>query len=119
MELVAEGVPRSAAAVSAGVAALDHETVDHAVEGEPVIEVTRRLLACEIGVLLGAVGEPDEIGHRFRGLVVEEVDLNITVIGVENCLSHWHSFHSSVRMQMCSEPRIEADLMEPFYSASI
>ena len=37
-----------------------------------------------VKVLLGAIGEPDEIGHRLGGLVFEEIEGDVTVVGVQS-----------------------------------
>src|SRR5687768_2139417 len=84
MELIAELEPRSAGAGAEWASALDHEAVDHPVEGEAVVErLVGRLMRGRIQPLLGALGETDEVLDRLRSLVREEVDDDVTTVGAE------------------------------------
>ena len=85
MELVGELVTGATSSGTQRAAALDHESIDDAVEDQPVIELSGGGLAgAWVKVLLGAIGEPDEIGHRLGGLVFEEIEGDVTVIGVQS-----------------------------------
>ena len=59
-EFIGDGVARAARAVAVRVAALDHESVDDAMEDEAVVEAV--------------VGEVDEVLCCFRGFVTIEFD---------------------------------------------
>src|SRR4029453_1546360 len=62
VELVLERVARTARAVTARTAALDHEVRDDAVEDEAVV--------------VAVTGELREIRNRLRSVVVEELELD-------------------------------------------
>src|SRR5665213_2071130 len=68
---VRELVAGAAHAGAFGVAALDHEVGDDAVEDGAVVELVALLAAA--GPFLCALGEGDEVGDRFRGFGVEEL----------------------------------------------
>ncbi len=81
VELIFEGVARAATAIALGVAALDHETIDHAMEDETVVKMAGGLLpGGDIGVFLGPVGQADEIRHCQGGLVIEQRDLHVAMV---------------------------------------
>src|SRR5690606_8409355 len=66
VELVGELVARAAAAGAGGVATLDHEAVDDAVEDRAVVERTAGLALGVLGlVLLGALSQADEVLDRL------------------------------------------------------
>src|SRR6476619_2388365 len=85
-DLVVERVARSAEALTDRAAALDHEVRDDAVEDQAVVERGRVGAPGVVLVLLLALGETDEVLHRLRGLVLEEVDDDVTVVRVQGCL---------------------------------
>ena len=86
MELVRELVARAAEALAQRIAALNHESVDHAMEDDAVVEGLLALLARpRIGVLDGAFGQPDEVGDRLRRLLLEQPDGEGAFSGVEPC----------------------------------
>ena len=84
MELVLELVARSTGTGAGGVAALDHEAVDDAVEDCAVVERsglgTRRVLR---RVLLGSVREADEVRDGLGGVIAEQFDDDIAAVGVQ------------------------------------
>ena len=68
VELVAELVARAAAAGAGGVAALDHEAVDHAVEHGAVVERSGRAARRVLGaVVLGALRQIRRSWRRSWG----------------------------------------------------
>ena len=73
VELVLERVAGAAGAGAGRVAALDHEVRDHAVEDDAVVEPVAR--------------ELDEVLHRLRRIVVEELELDRAVVGAAGCVS--------------------------------
>ena len=93
VELVLELVARATAAGAGRVAALDHEVIDDAVEDCAVIERAGLLALCVLGgVVLLALGQADEVFNGYRCVVTEEIDNNVTVVGMHRCscglLSH-------------------------------
>src|SRR5688572_14863772 len=75
MELVSKGVSRPADALAQGVAALDHEVFDHAVEHAAVVVRFLDLLARpRIGPLFRTFREADEVLNRSRSLLIVEAD---------------------------------------------
>jgi hypothetical protein len=84
VELVDELVSGAAAARAVRVAGLDHEAVDDPVEDHPVVERTGRLTLCvACRVLLGAVGQADEVRHGLGRVIREEVDPDVTPRSVQ------------------------------------
>lgn len=84
MELVGELVAWSAAAGAGGIAALDHETVDDAVEHRTVVERAGRTAGRVLGrVVLGSLRQTDEVGDGLGGMVAEQRDLDVTTVGVQ------------------------------------
>src|SRR5262245_25301451 len=78
MELVGELVARSADPLTERVAALDHESVNHAMKNDAVVVRLRDLLVrAGIGPLLCALGQTDEVGDRVRRLLVEEANREV------------------------------------------
>jgi len=84
VELVLERVARTARAGAQRVAALDHEVLDDPVEDHPVVEGLRGLLA-GLGhrVVLGALRQPDEVLDGLRSVVVEQVDDDVALVGLQ------------------------------------
>ncbi|MPN44322.1 hypothetical protein SDC9_191884 [bioreactor metagenome] len=68
-EFVGDVVAGAACAVALRAAALDHELIDDAVEGEAVVVALLR--------------EVDEVFHRLRREIVEEFDLECAVVRLE------------------------------------
>src|SRR5207249_8586474 len=60
MDFVGKGVTGTSAAGACGIAALNHEAVDDAMEDDAVVKILFRQL--------------DEIRHRVGGLLIEEFD---------------------------------------------
>jgi hypothetical protein len=90
VELVGELEPRSAGSLSERIPALDHEAVDHAVEDDPIVVLTRLLLVVtRIGVLLRAFCQADEVLDRLRRLVLEQTDEELPFGGVESRVHAW------------------------------
>ena len=93
VELVLELVARATAAGAGGVAALNHEVIDDAVEDGAIVERAGLLALCVLGgVVLFALGQTDEVFNGYRCVVTEEIDNNIAVVGMHRCscglLSH-------------------------------
>src|SRR5207302_1465386 len=74
VELVLELVARAAAPRPFRAAALDHEVRDHAVEDQPVVEAL--------------LGERAEVLDGLRRVLVEELELDRTVVRLEGCGAH-------------------------------
>ncbi len=85
VELVLEVVAGVAHAGADGVAALDHEAGDDAVEGGSVVEglAVDLLLGPGVGPVLGALGEADEVGDGEWSLLVVELAGEAAHGGVE------------------------------------
>ena len=50
-------------------------------EGQTIVErLVARLAGEWVGPFLFAGGEAEEVGHGFRGLVVEQVDLDVFLV---------------------------------------
>ena len=89
VDFVVEVVAGAAGAGAQGAAALDHEILDDAVEGQTVIErLMAGLAGHRVDPFLLAGGEAKEIGSGIRGLVVEQVDGDVTFGGVHDNCSH-------------------------------
>ncbi len=75
VELIGEGVAGIAHAGAGGVAALNHEFGNDAVEGGAVVEglVVLLLVGDGVGPVFGALGESDEVGDGVWGLLLEEL----------------------------------------------
>ena len=79
----------SAGAVAERAAALDHEVLDDAVEGQTVVErIVAFLAGKRVGPFFLAGGQTDKVGHRLRRLVVEQVDFDVTFRGAHDNGSH-------------------------------
>src|SRR3546814_7405890 len=89
VELVLEVVARSADALTKRAAALDHETGDDPVEDQAVV-VLLAGAAGVVGVVLGSLGKADEVLHRERSVVAEEVDRDVTLVGLQGGLEVSH-----------------------------
>ena len=88
-DFIIEVVARAASAGAQRAAALDHEVLDDAVEGQTIVErLVARLAGEWVGPFLFAGGEAEEVGHGFRGLVVEQVDLDVAFSGAHDYGSH-------------------------------
>ena len=88
MNLVVELVAGTAGTGAEGVATLDHEAGDHAVEDGAVVEGTGRLLT-GLGVdpFALALGQRHEVGDGVGSVVREQLDGDVSGGGVQN------SFH--------------------------
>ena len=75
IELVVEAVAGIAHAGAGGVAALDHELGNDAMEGGAVVErlVVLLLVGRGVGPVLGALGQRDEVGYRLGRLLLIEL----------------------------------------------
>src|SRR5688500_15533299 len=72
VELVREGIAGTADPLAQRIAALNHESVDHAVEDDAVvIRLTYLSIAARIGPLLRALGEPDEVFDSLGRFLIE------------------------------------------------
>jgi len=97
MDFVSELVTRTAGASPEWATSLNHETVDHSMKGEPVIEVAGcRCPGAGIGVLPAAGREAYEVVHCLGSLITEEQQSDITVIGVQSRRLLCHVRHLSV-----------------------
>ena len=76
-------------------------------EDQPVVELAGgRLTRLGVGVLLRAGGQPHEVRDRLRGVVPEEVDRDVAVVGVQDgFLCHVAApFSQSDRVVAASHP---------------
>ena len=97
VELIAELVARAATAGAGWVAALDHESVDDAVEDRAVIERTLLATLCILGgVFLGSLGQTDEVFDGYWCVIAEQLNHDIAMISVQSCLgsgfTHAHHY---------------------------
>ena len=84
VELVGELVARSAATRSGGIAGLEHEAGDDAVEDGAVVErPARGTLRVRLAVLALARRQSHEVRHGLGRLVGEQVDGDVAVRGVQ------------------------------------
>ena len=80
---------RAAGSGSERIAALNHEVRNDAVEDEPVIERTLRLLAgLRVGELLRAFRQPGEVRYRVGDIRVEQSNLEIAFSRRKECMQH-------------------------------
>ena len=85
VKLVGESVPGTARTGAERAAALNHEPVNDAVEGQAVVEPTSgRLTGVRIDVLLRAAGQTDEIVDSLGSLIGKEVNDDVAVIGAQS-----------------------------------
>src|SRR3954466_11517195 len=82
VDLVLERVAGAAGAGAERAAALDHEVLDHAVEDHAVVEAVARQLA--------------EVLHGLRRGVVEQLDLDRPVVGLDHHCAHLPATSSSM-----------------------
>src|SRR6266540_4886766 len=83
-EFIGEAVARAARAVAERVAALDHEVLDHAMEHEAVVvRLLHFRLRLRVGPLFRAFGEADEVRHRLRRILLEELHGEVPRAGRE------------------------------------
>ena len=97
VELIAELVARAATAGAGWVAALDHESVDDAVEDRAVIERAFLATLCILGgVFLGSLGQTDEVLDGYWCVIAEQLNHDIAMISVQSCLgsgfTHAHHY---------------------------
>jgi hypothetical protein len=112
MDFVSELVTRTASASPEWATSLNHETVDHPMKGEPVIEVTGcRCPGAGIGVLPAAGREAYEVVHCLGSLITEKQQSDITVIGMQSrrLLCHveapfCHDHHRDDRLDLVRQP---------------
>lgn len=88
VDFVVELVARSADALAQGIAALNHEVSDDAVEDGAVVQRGLYLLFAGLWVNPGllAGGKTNEVLHGLRGVVTEEVNLDVAEGGVDGRL---------------------------------
>ena len=89
--LVGELVAGAAHAGAFGIAALDHELGDDAMEDGSVVELVA-LLAAALP-RLGSLGEADEVRDGLGGVLLEELGDDGSFRGVEDCVGSWLSCH--------------------------
>src|ERR1700730_9832635 len=92
MKLVGEGVPRPAAAIAAGAAALNHEVRDHAMKGQPVVIILLLFLSrFLVSEFFSALRQTDEIGDGLGRFLLEQTDDDVALRrfkdGVGSCAS--------------------------------
>src|SRR5258708_6173122 len=92
--LVGELVAGAAHAGALGVAALDHELRNHAMEDAAVVELCA-LLAAAVP-LFGSFGEADKVGYGLGGVFLEEFADNCAFRGLEGCVGSWLGWHFGV-----------------------
>lgn len=86
VDFVLELVAGAADALAEGVAALDHEVADDAVEDDVLVEgAFLDFAGAGVAPFLGAVGEADEVLDGEGCVVAEEVYDDVTVVGVDGC----------------------------------
>jgi hypothetical protein len=96
--LIFELIARAAKAAAHGIAALDHEIGNHAMENGAVIEWIAGLLAgARMRPFTFTLGEVDEVLHGFRSLFFKETHHNVALGrfkgGIESgSLGHANSF---------------------------
>jgi hypothetical protein len=110
VDLVVELEAGAAATVTARAAALDHEVLDDPVEGQAVVEGLGLLLARgRVLPFLRPLGEADEVRHRLRGVVLEQFQADVAVVGVQGGV---HVDHPSTtpRGRLVAEcPQVRSD----------
>src|SRR4051794_1353321 len=108
MELVVELVARPAATCSGGIAALDHEAVDHPVKYGAVVERSGGASGGVLrAVVLAALCQSDEIRDGLGGMVSEQCDFDVTTIGVQGrgrCLYGARHGESVCHAALTAEP---------------
>ena len=88
-DLVVEVVAGAAGAIAQRAAALDHEVLDDAVEGQAVVERLMGRLAGEwVRPFLLAGRQTEEVLHGHGRLIVEQVDGDVTFGGAHDDGSH-------------------------------
>ena len=96
VNLVLELVAGAANAHAQGVATLNHEVLDDAVEHDVLVQGgVHDFTGAGVLPLTGAVSEADEVLNSQRCVVAEELDDDVTVVGVDSCLSSCIS-HGSI-----------------------
>src|SRR5215475_1056034 len=89
MKLVAEFVAGSARAGAERIAALNHESRDHAVENESVVKRLLHFLAAfRIGPLLRPFGQTDEVGDRVGRFPLEKLNSKLPFCRRKTRLHH-------------------------------
>jgi hypothetical protein len=84
MELIGERITGTAGPGSERASTLDHEAVDHAMECESVVEVSRRCSAgLGVRILLRPARQSHEIGDGSWCLVLEQVEHDVALVGVQ------------------------------------
>src|SRR5206468_13039780 len=84
VELVGKGVARPSDALSQGIAALNHEPVDDAMENDSiVVRLTDLLVRPRVGPVLRALGQADEVLYGFWRFLVEQARRELTLAGDE------------------------------------
>lgn len=97
VEFIAELVARATTTGAGWVAALDHESVDDAVEDGAVVERTFLATLCILGgVFLGSLGQTDEVFDGYWCVIAEQLNHDIAMISMQSCLgsgfTHAHHY---------------------------
>ena len=114
---VAEAVAWPAHAGAGGIAALDHEVGNDAVEDGSVEELVIGLdVGCGVGPLLGAFGEFDEVLDGDGGIGLEETDGDLAFGGGEDgvgscCECHDYSWVKREDLEIRRSPCCEAKIL--------
>ena len=96
MNLVLELVAGATNAHAQGIATLNHEVLDDAVEHDVLVQGSvHDCTGAGVLPLTGAVSEADEVLNSQRCVVTEQVHDDVTVVGVDSCLSSCIS-HGSI-----------------------
>src|SRR5580658_2247680 len=92
--LILKAVARPAGTRAGGVATLNHEVRNHAMEDRSVVELVRRLLARGgVRPLLRALGEFNEVSYGDGCVGFEEADGDLAFGRIEDGVSSWCERH--------------------------
>ncbi len=98
VDFVVELVARSADAAAQGIAGLDHEVLDDAVEDGAVVQRRPRLVLAGLRVGPGLLtrGQADEVLDRLGRVVAEEVDDDVAQARVDGCFCGCDGSHRPI-----------------------
>src|SRR5271166_3353430 len=95
MEFIREGVARSATAITAWAATLNHELRNNAVKVYSIIKIPRFFLASGfVREFLGALCKSDEIGNCLGCLLIQQTYYDIPLRCFKNCVCSCFASHS-------------------------
>ncbi|MDT4862305.1 hypothetical protein FQZ97_969490 [compost metagenome] len=98
VDFVVELVARSAHAAAQGIAGLDHEILDDAVEDGAGVQRGSGLVLTgfRVGPGLLARGQANEVLNRLGRMVAEEVDDDVAEAGVDGCFCSCDGSHRPI-----------------------